>query len=58
LGNNLILSLQFVSQIATEKRPLDTFAVGALARLFETVGLSLFLTYWGTRNGPLNSSVF
>ncbi|KAK3673791.1 hypothetical protein LTR78_006345 [Recurvomyces mirabilis] len=39
----------FVAQIFTEKRPLDTVAVGALARVFETVGLSLFMTYWGTR---------
>ncbi|KAF2441662.1 DUF1761-domain-containing protein [Karstenula rhodostoma CBS 690.94] len=41
-----------VSQVLTEKRPLDTIAVGALARVFETVGLSLFLTYWGTRTNP------
>ncbi|PPJ55711.1 hypothetical protein CBER1_08282 [Cercospora berteroae] len=45
----------FIAQIATEKRPLDTVAVGALARVFETVGLSLFLTYWGTRTNPLDS---
>ncbi|TID13632.1 DUF1761-domain-containing protein [Venturia nashicola] len=43
-----------VSQIITEKRPLDTIAVGALARVFETVGLSLFLTYWGTRTNPFD----
>ncbi|KAL4972886.1 hypothetical protein BDW66DRAFT_154305 [Aspergillus desertorum] len=42
----------FVSQIFTEKRPLDTVAVGAVARVFETVGLSLFLTWWGTRTNP------
>jgi hypothetical protein len=29
-----------------EKRPLDTVAVGALGRVMETVGLSLFLTWW------------
>ncbi|KAK5112194.1 hypothetical protein LTR85_011627 [Meristemomyces frigidus] len=39
----------FIAQIFTEKRPLDTVAVGALARIFETVGLSMFMTYWGTR---------
>ncbi|CZT20243.1 related to UPF0591 membrane protein C15E1.02c [Ramularia collo-cygni] len=44
----------FVSQVITEKRPLDTIAVGALSRTFETVGLSLFLTWWGTRTNPLN----
>jgi hypothetical protein len=32
--------------VLTEKRPLDTVAVGALARIMETVGLSMFLTYW------------
>ncbi|KAF2086148.1 DUF1761-domain-containing protein [Saccharata proteae CBS 121410] len=43
-----------VSQVLTEKRPLDTIAVGAVARVFETVGLSLFLTYWGTRTNPFD----
>jgi len=43
-----------ISQIVTEKRPLDTVAVGALTRVFETVGLSLFLTYWGTRTSPFD----
>jgi hypothetical protein len=46
--------IQVVSQVLTEKRPLDTIAVGALARVFETVGLSLFLTYWGTRTNPFD----
>ncbi|EGC41911.1 conserved hypothetical protein [Histoplasma capsulatum var. duboisii H88] len=45
---------EFVSQVVTEKRPLDTIAVGALARVFETVGLSLFLTWWGTRTNPFD----
>ncbi|KAK5008101.1 hypothetical protein LTR16_005596, partial [Cryomyces antarcticus] len=44
----------FIAQVFTEKRPLDTVAVGALARVFETVGLSLFLTYWGTRTNPFD----
>jgi hypothetical protein len=43
---------QFIAQIVTEKRPLDTVAVGALARVFETVGLSLFMTWWGTHTNP------
>jgi hypothetical protein len=47
-------SLQIVSQVVTEKRPLDTIAVGAVARVLETVGLSLFLTYWGTRTNPFD----
>ncbi|KAE9377882.1 DUF1761-domain-containing protein [Stipitochalara longipes BDJ] len=42
----------FIAQVFTEKRPLDTVAVGALARVFETVGLSLFLTWWGTHTNP------
>jgi hypothetical protein len=46
--------LQVISQVITEKRPLDTVAVGAVARVFETVGLSLFLTYWGTRTNPFD----
>ncbi|KAL3473738.1 Mpp10 protein-domain-containing protein [Aspergillus californicus] len=44
----------FLSQIFTEKRPLDTVAVGAVARVFETVGLSVFLTWWGTRTNPFD----
>ncbi|KAF2142362.1 uncharacterized protein K452DRAFT_350763 [Aplosporella prunicola CBS 121167] len=43
-----------VSQLVTEKRPLDTIAVGTVARLLETVGLSVFLTYWGTRTNPFS----
>ncbi|KAF7672375.1 duf-domain-containing protein [Alternaria burnsii] len=43
-----------VSQVVTEKRPMDTIAVGAVARVLETVGLSLFLTYWGTRTNPFD----
>ena len=55
LGGFLVLMpCQFISQVFTEKRPLDTVAVGALARVFETVGLSLFLTYWGTRSNPFD----
>ena len=52
----LTMQSQFLSQVFTEKRPLDTVAVGALARVFETVGLSLFLTYWGTRVSSLSFS--
>ncbi|CAD6500486.1 BgTH12-07662, partial [Blumeria graminis f. sp. triticale] len=39
----------FMTQIFTEKRPIDTIAVGVVTRFFETIGLSLFLTWWGTR---------
>jgi len=41
-----------IGQIITEKRPLDLVAVTVLSRVMETVGLSLFLTYWGTRTNP------
>ncbi|KAI4148961.1 MAG: hypothetical protein LQ340_004855 [Diploschistes diacapsis] len=44
----------FISQIVLEKRPLDTVAVGAVARVLETVGLSCFLTWWGTRTNPFD----
>jgi len=43
-----------LSQFLTEKRPLDLVAVTVVSRLFETVGLSLFLTYWGTRTNPFD----
>jgi hypothetical protein len=46
--------IQFISQIFTEKRPLDTVAVGAVTRVFETLGLSLFLTWWGTRTSTFD----
>ncbi|PYH97747.1 DUF1761-domain-containing protein [Aspergillus ellipticus CBS 707.79] len=41
-----------VSQVFAEKRPFDTIAVGTISRLFETVGLSVLLTWWGTRTTP------
>jgi len=43
-----------IAQIVTEQRPLDTVAVGLVTRLFETVGLSVFLTWWGTRTNPFD----
>ena len=45
---------QLIAAVVTEKRPIDTVAVGVVSRLFETVGLSLFLTYWGTRTNPFD----
>ncbi|KAJ9607924.1 hypothetical protein H2200_008003 [Cladophialophora chaetospira] len=47
-------SPSLVSQLVVEQRPVDTVAVGVLTRVFETVGLSLFLTYWGTRTNPFD----
>jgi hypothetical protein len=45
---------QLIAQVVSEKRPLDLVAVGVVSRVFETVGLSLFLTYWGTRTNPFD----
>jgi hypothetical protein len=42
----------YISQLFAEKRPIDTVAVGATAKLFETIGLATFLTWWGTRTNP------
>ncbi|KAG6311716.1 hypothetical protein E4U22_002471, partial [Claviceps purpurea] len=42
----------FISQIFTERRPIDTVGVGIAAKLIETIGLSVFLTWWGTRTNP------
>ncbi|KAF2771310.1 DUF1761-domain-containing protein [Teratosphaeria nubilosa] len=41
-----------IAQVFTEKRPIDTVAVGLVGRMLETVGLSVFLTWWGTRTSP------
>jgi len=38
-----------VGQIFTEKRPMEVVAVKAATNLVDTVGLSMFLTWWGTR---------
>lgn len=42
----------YISQVFVEKRPIDTVGVSVLAKVFETVGLSVFLTWWGTRTNP------
>ncbi|KPI36432.1 uncharacterized protein AB675_2901 [Cyphellophora attinorum] len=46
-----------IASVAYEKRPLDVVAVGVLSRVFETVGLSLFLTWWGTRTNPFETGL-
>ncbi|CAN9136968.1 unnamed protein product [Alternaria alternata] len=51
---SLIFFASAAPSVVTEKRPMDTIAVGAVARVLETVGLSLFLTYWGTRTNPFD----
>ncbi|KAF3762876.1 DUF1761-domain-containing protein [Cryphonectria parasitica EP155] len=42
----------YISQIFQEKRPLETVGVSVVAKVFETVGLACFLTWWGTRTNP------
>ncbi|KAM7207583.1 Protein of unknown function (DUF1761) domain containing protein [Naviculisporaceae sp. PSN 640] len=44
----------FINSLLVEKQTLETIGVGALAKLVETVGLSVFLTWWGTRTGPFD----
>ncbi|KAI2605770.1 DUF1761-domain-containing protein [Hypoxylon fragiforme] len=44
----------YLTQLLSEKRPVDTVAVGATTKILETVGLSLFLTWWGTRTNPFD----
>ncbi|KAI9734923.1 MAG: phosphate system positive regulatory protein pho81 [Cirrosporium novae-zelandiae] len=41
-----------LAQIVLEKRPAEVVAVGTVSRIFETIGLSMFLTWWGTRTNP------
>jgi hypothetical protein len=47
-------ALQYITQVFAEKRPLDTVGVSVAAKVFETVGLSVFLTWWGTRTNPFD----
>ncbi|KAK4237781.1 hypothetical protein C8A03DRAFT_34255 [Achaetomium macrosporum] len=42
----------FINQLFVEKRALEQVGVSVLAKLFETVGLSVVLTWWGTRTNP------
>ena len=42
----------FFGQLFVEKRAWETVSVSVLAKLFETVGLSVFMTWWGTRTNP------
>jgi hypothetical protein len=44
----------FITQLFSEKRPVDAVGVGIAAKLIETVGLSMVLTWWGTRTNPFN----
>ncbi|KLU83831.1 hypothetical protein MAPG_02881 [Magnaporthiopsis poae ATCC 64411] len=44
----------YITQLLLEKRPLETVGVSVLAKLFETVGLAMTLTWWGTRTNPFD----
>lgn len=46
--------MQYITQLFVEKRPLDQVGVSFAAKAVETVGLSLFLTWWGTRTNPFD----
>ncbi|KAH8893493.1 DUF1761-domain-containing protein [Thozetella sp. PMI_491] len=55
LGGLIFLSTSapgVLAQVFTEKRALETVGVNVITKLFETVGLSVFLTWWGTRTNP------
>ncbi|KAI1824286.1 NLI interacting factor-like phosphatase-domain-containing protein [Xylaria intraflava] len=57
LGSLIFLATSapnYLNQLLTEKRAVDTVAVSALAKVVETLGLSLFLTWWGTRTNPFD----
>jgi hypothetical protein len=44
----------YITQVFTEKRPLDIVGTNVAAKLVETVGLAVFLTWWGTRTNPFD----
>ncbi|KAI0389649.1 NLI interacting factor-like phosphatase-domain-containing protein [Xylariaceae sp. FL0594] len=55
LGSLIFLATSaptYLNQLFTEKRAIDTVAVGSLAKIVETVGQAMFLTWWGTRTNP------
>lgn len=44
----------YLNELFTERRPIETVGVSVVAKLFETVGLSCFMTWWGTRTNPFD----
>ncbi|KAL2269161.1 hypothetical protein VTJ83DRAFT_4007 [Remersonia thermophila] len=46
----------FLGQWLVEKRAWEQVGLNVLAKLVETVGLSLVLTWWGTRTNPFEHS--
>ncbi|KAK8089210.1 hypothetical protein PG997_004171 [Apiospora hydei] len=47
----------YLTQLLSEKRPVDTVAVSATAKAFETIGLSIFLTWWEPVPTPSTKSL-
>jgi len=45
---------QYITQVFSEKRPLDMVGANVAAKLAETIGLAVFLTWWGTRTNPFD----
>ncbi|KAI9856653.1 MAG: hypothetical protein M1824_005350 [Vezdaea acicularis] len=43
-----------IAQITLEKRPADQVGIGALSKVIDSVGLAIFLTWWGTRTNPFD----
>jgi len=44
--------MQFISALLVEKQSIETVGVSLIAKLLETVGLSVFMSWWGTRTNP------
>jgi len=44
----------YLNEIFLEHRPIDTIGINVLAKVLETVGLSTFLVWWGTRTNPFD----
>lgn len=42
-----------INNIVVEKKPLDLVIANVIATLLQTIGLSLTLTWWGTRDNAL-----
>lgn len=53
-GAHWLKNSQYLTQLFTEKRAIEGVAISATAKAFETVGLSMFLTWWGTRTNPFD----
>jgi len=48
------LGCQYINELFLERRPLETVGINFVAKVLETVGLSTFLVWWGTRTNPFD----